>query len=74
MEQKIDRATTRTATHECGCVVEYATDRHGEYPLAVEGCDHNEALFDEFLGREFRDERNSDFVARVQAHRGKEVG
>jgi hypothetical protein len=62
----------RLAVHECGCVVEYATDRHGEYPLEINGCAVNDRMFEEFLAD--RDgERNTDFVSRVKAHRGREI-
>jgi hypothetical protein len=63
---------TRTAIHECGCVVEYATDRHGEYPVEVNGCATNDAMFEAYLA-DPGSESNIDFVTRVKAHRGREI-
>ena len=74
-ESSASRATnrqSRTAIHECGCVVEYVTDRHGEYPVEVNGCPVNDAMFEAFLA-DRHGERSVDFVARVKAHRGREI-
>jgi hypothetical protein len=64
----------RLVVHECGCVVSYAADRHGEYPVEVNGCSVNDEMFEAFLAlpKEQRD-RNIDFVTRVKAHRGAEI-
>jgi len=51
--------------------VEYATDKHGEYPLVVEGC----ALNDEITTRlRSGDLSGPAYLVAVKGHRGQEIG
>jgi hypothetical protein len=72
---QVKSTPVRLAQHVCGCVVTYATDSRGvEYPVEVNGCSVNDAMFEAFLAlpQDQRD-RNIDFVRRVKAHRGAVV-
>ena len=70
MQDQFSAARARYALHECGCLVAYATDKHGEYPLSVEGC----ALNDRITAY-LRSGRISDpvYLTAIKGHRGREV-
>lgn len=61
---------TRTAEHWCGCIVEYATDHHGEYPLSVEGCATNGKLAVSVRSGLISTE---SYLRNVKSHRGMEI-
>lgn len=62
---------SRLALHECGCSVEYVTDRHGEYPLSVEGCAVNDEITRLLMSGELSDRA---YLAAIKGHRGEEIG
>jgi hypothetical protein len=65
------RAThARLAVHECGCMVEYVTDRHGEYPLSVQGCSINEQITAQLRSGELG---TTAYLAAIKGHRGEEL-
>jgi hypothetical protein len=66
----IKSTPTRLVLHECGCLVDYVTDRHGEYPLSVEGCSLNEQVTERLLAGEISDHA---YLVAIKGHRGQVV-
>ena len=71
VKQDASRQPSRLVVHECGCFVEYVTDRHGEYPLSVEGCAVNAEITRLLKEGELSD---AAYLAAIKGHRGQEVG
>jgi hypothetical protein len=60
----------RLVVHECGCFIENVTDKHGEYPLAVEGCPLNDKITEQLRSGELSDQA---YLFAIKNHRGREI-
>jgi hypothetical protein len=70
MQHQSSATRARHAEHECGCLIEYVTDRLGEYPQSVEGCSINEQITARLLSGELSD---SAYLVAIKGHRGREL-
>jgi hypothetical protein len=70
MQHQSSAVSARYAEHECGCLIEYVTDRLGEYPQSVEGCPLNEQITEQLRSGAISD---SLYLAEIKGHRGEEI-